>query len=165
MANFSYRRPSELNVRTLMGQPSSMDCDQLRKQISASIDGELSPFEQARVDAHLAVCGVCREYAATAAAASGLIRAAALEEPVVPFVLPRKRLALARKVQLGAAAAALAATLGLSTMAGNVARSPQPHPRTTATSQRLRFPEQELRLLQRAAQVRETLRNHNRIAF
>src|SRR5919197_6193448 len=105
MANFSYRRPSELNVRTLMGQHSSMDCDQLRKQISASIDGELSPFEQARVDAHLALCGACREYADTAAAASRLIRAAALEEPVVPFVLPRKRLALARKVQLGAAAA------------------------------------------------------------
>jgi predicted anti-sigma-YlaC factor YlaD len=152
-------------VSRLLGQHSSSDCEQLRERISVSLDDELSQFERVRVDAHLAVCAGCRAYAADVAGASRVLRTTPLEEPRVPFVLPRRRLALARKVQLGAAAAAVAATVGLSTMAGSVAPPAQTHTRSSATSQRLRFPEQELRMLQRAAQARENLRNHNRIAF
>jgi predicted anti-sigma-YlaC factor YlaD len=142
-----------------MGQLSSNDCAHLREQLSAALDGELSPFERARVDAHLAVCGACREYATVTADAARLLRATPLEEISVPFVLPSRRLALARKVQVGAAAATLLAAVGLASVAGNVGpSSPSPQHNNTSTAKKLRFPEQELRMLQRASQARTHVR-------
>src|SRR5919198_2451540 len=136
-----------------MGQLSSNDCEHLREQISAALDGELSPFERARVDAHLTVCGACRTYAADAASAAQLMRETPLEEVALPFVLPSRRLALARKVQAVAAVAALLAAVGLSTVAGSVGPTTKsPAPRANAA--KLRFPEQELRMLQRTSQAR-----------
>ena len=144
-----------------MGQLSSTACDQLREQISASLDGELSPFERARVDAHLTVCGACRAYAADAASAARLVRETPLDEITLPFVLPSRRLALARKVQAVAAVAALLAAVGLGTVAGNVGPSAPSHARSKAAAPKLRFPEQELRMLQRTSQAR----THVRIAL
>ena len=145
-----------------MGQLSSNDCEHLREQISAALDGELSPFERARVDAHLAACGICRAYATDAASAARMIRSTPLEEISVPFVLPSRRLALARKVQVAAAAAALLAAVGLASVAGSVGPSAPSHVRSNASAaKKLRFPEQELRMLQRASQAR----THVRIAL
>ena len=98
-----------------MGQLPSNDCDRLREQVSASLDGELSQLESARLQAHLAGCAGCREFAATAGASSRLLQSAPLEELQFPVVLPsRRRLAAARKLQVAAAAAALTVTVGLS---------------------------------------------------
>ena len=96
-------------MRVVMGQPSFSDCERMRSMISASLDGEVSEVEQATADAHLAECGACRAYAASLAETARMLRATPLEELSFPIVLPSHRLRLARTMQLGAAAAAVAA--------------------------------------------------------
>jgi predicted anti-sigma-YlaC factor YlaD len=137
-----------------MGQPSFSDCERMRSVISASLDGEVSEVEQATADAHLAECGACRAYAASLAETSRMLRATPLEEMSFPIVLPSHRLRLARTMQLGAAAAAVAAvflgvTVGtspnggsLSSLSASAANGPAAY---------LQSPEYELRMLQRAS--------------
>ena len=139
-----------------MGQPSFSDCERMRGVISASLDGEVSEVEQATADAHLAECGACRAYAASLAETSRMLRATPLEELSFPIVLPSHRLRLARTMQLGAAAAAVAATVflsvtisttqngdgGLSSLSASAANGPAAY---------LQSPEYELRMLQRAS--------------
>jgi predicted anti-sigma-YlaC factor YlaD len=137
-----------------MGQPSFSDCERMRSVISASLDGEVSEVEEATADAHLAECGACRAYAASLAETSRMLRATPLEELSFPIVLPSHRLRLARTMQLGAAAAAVAAVFlgvavgtgpnggGLSSLSGSAANGPAAY---------LQSPEYELRMLQRAS--------------
>ena len=96
-------------MRVLMGQPSFSDCDRMRGVISACLDGEVSEVERATLDVHLAACADCRDYSAGLAETSRLLRATPLEELSFPIALPSHRLRLARTIQLGAAAAAVAA--------------------------------------------------------
>ena len=127
----------------------------MRELFSAALDGELSELDQARLDAHLAACAGCLAYAETTAGASTLLRQTPLEELTLPIVVPGRRLAVARKLQVAAAAAAVAATVGLSAAVGTIdhpASSHATHP--AAPSAKLRFPDQELRMLQRASQAR-----------
>jgi len=127
----------------------------MRELFSAALDGELSELDQARLDAHLAACAGCRAYAETTAGASTLLRQTPLEELTVPIVVPGRRLAVARKLQVAAAAAAVAATVGLSAAVGTIGHPASSHAtRSAAPSAKLRFPDQELRMLQRASQAR-----------
>jgi predicted anti-sigma-YlaC factor YlaD len=148
-----------------MGQIPLQLCDQVRELVSVSLDGELSELDAARVDSHLAGCSGCRTYAAGAAEASRLLREMPLEELNVPIVLPGRRVAVARKLQLAAAAAALVVTVGLSAVVASISSSPRSQVRTGAKVSKLRFPEQELRMLQRASQARSNPANHSRIAL
>jgi anti-sigma factor RsiW len=137
-----------------MGQPSFSDCERMRSMISASLDGEVSEVEQATADAHLAECGACRAYAASLTETSRLLRTTPLEELSFPIVLPTHRLRLARTMQLGAAASAVAAEFlgvtigttpnggGLSSLSASAADGPAAY---------LQSPEYELRMLQRAS--------------
>jgi predicted anti-sigma-YlaC factor YlaD len=137
-----------------MGQPSFSDCERMRSMISASLDGEVSEVEQATADAHLAECGACRAYAASLTETSRLLRTTPLEELSFPIVLPSHRLRLARTMQFGAAAAAVAAVFlgvtigttpnggGLSSLSASAADGPAAY---------LQSPEYELRMLQRAS--------------
>jgi predicted anti-sigma-YlaC factor YlaD len=136
-----------------MGQPSFRDCERMRSLTSASLDGEVSEVEQATADAHLAECGACRAYAASLAETSRMLRATPLEEMSFPIVLPSHRLRLARTMQLGAAAAAVAAVFlgvvgtspnggSLSSLSASAANGPAAY---------LQSPEYELRMLQRAS--------------
>lgn len=145
-----------------MGQMSFDECERMRGYASAAVDGELSEVESARLDAHVAVCGPCRGYAAGLRESARLIRQTQLESLDFPIVLPSRRLRLARTLQVAAAAATLAAAVGLTTMGGigqtahrsaTVARS------GPASSLR---PEQELRML-RQASLRDR-REHARFA-
>ena len=142
-------------MRVLMGQPSFGDCERMRSVISASLDGEVSEVEQATADAHLAECGACRAYAASLTETARMLRATPLEELSFPIVLPSHRLRLARTMQLGAAAAAVVATVflgvtvgtspnggGLSSLSASAANGPAAY---------LQSPEYELRMLQRAS--------------
>ena len=149
-----------------MGQLPSNDCDRLREQVSASLDGELSQLESARLQAHLAGCAGCREFAATAGASSRLLQSAPLEELQFPVVLPsRRRLAAARKLQVAAAAAALTVTVGLSVALGTLSSGPRGHASARpAHNSRLRFPEQELKMLHQASEARANLVIHSRFA-
>jgi predicted anti-sigma-YlaC factor YlaD len=90
-------------------------CDGAREALSLALDGELSELEQARLDQHLARCVECRAFDAESAAVSSVLRSAPLEQLSVPIVLPRpRRLSVARMMQAGAAAAAIAIVAGLS---------------------------------------------------
>jgi anti-sigma factor RsiW len=146
-----------------MGQISlNTSCDRMRELFSASLDGELSELDEARLNAHLAACAGCHAYAETTVAASRLLRERPLEEMTVPIVVPGRRLAVARKLQVAAAAAAVAATVGLSAAVGTIGRPSASHPARSATpSANLRFPDQELRMLQRTSQAR----SHPRLAL
>jgi anti-sigma factor RsiW len=136
-----------------MEQPSFSDCERMRSVISACLDGEVSEVQQATADAHLAACGACRAYAASLAETSRMLRAAPLEELSFPIVLPSHRLRLARTMQLGAAAAAVAATVFFSVTVGS---SPNGGGLTSLSAANgsaayLQSPEYELRMLHRAS--------------
>ena len=149
-----------------MGQISPSSCDRIRELFSASLDGELAELDEARLQAHLASCAGCFAYADALGSATRLVRQTPLEDIGVPIVIPGRRLALARKLQLTAAAAAVAVTVGLSAAVGTLSSSPSSHhTRPASPSSRLRFPDQELRMLQRASQIREASRFSNRFAF
>ena len=138
-----------------MGQPSFSDCDRMRGVISARLDSEVSEVEQATMDAHLAVCADCRAYAAGLAETTQLIRATPLEELSFPIALPSHRLRLARTMQLGAAAAAVAATVLLSITIGTpqngAGLSSLSASGANGSAAYLQSPEYELRMLQRAS--------------
>ena len=151
-----------------MGQISlhHSDCDAMRELFSASLDGELSELDGARLQAHLAVCSGCRAYAAGAEEAARVLRGTPLVELSIPIVLPGRRLAVARKLQVASAAAAVLVTVGISAAVATLSSSPQArvHSSAGASAANLRFPEQELRMLQRASQARSNLAVHSRIA-
>lgn len=143
-------------MRVVMGQPSFSDCERLRGVISASLDGEVSEVERATADAHLAECGACRAYAASLEETSRVLRATPLEELSFPIVLPSHRLRLARTMQFGAAAAAVAATVFLSVTLGTSPNgggltSLSATAATNGPAAYLQSPEYELRMLQRAS--------------
>ena len=94
----------------LVGQLSSA-CAFAREQVSLQVDGELSSeLDSAALKAHLERCERCRAYAASIAEVTGQLRAAPLEQPEIPVVLPHRsriRVPLA-SVQIAAAAAVIA---------------------------------------------------------
>jgi predicted anti-sigma-YlaC factor YlaD len=98
----------------LVGQISSA-CEFAREQVSLHLDGELSEFEQVALDAHLKSCAGCRAYAASVGQVSFGLRAAELERPDFPVVLPhRPRVRIPVRAAQVAAAAAVAVVVGLS---------------------------------------------------
>ena len=145
-----------------MGQISLHSCDGIRELYSASLDGELSELDSARLHAHLGTCTGCRAYAATTATASRIVRHTPLEQPTFPVVIPARRVAVARKLQVVAAAAAVTVTIGLSVAIGTIGGPSAARATHKASpTQKLRFPDQELRMLQRASQAR----THPRLAL
>jgi anti-sigma factor RsiW len=152
------------------GQIPSSECDRMRGYVSAGIDGELSEVEGARLEAHLGSCAACRAYALEAGHTTRLLRDTPLEELNFAIVLPNRRLAVARKLQIAAAAAALAVTVGLSAVVGAVGPGGTPSLSARSASARtqaanLRFPENELRMLYRASSARTNLKIHGRLAL
>lgn len=150
-----------------MGQVST-DCEHARGAISESLDGELSEVEVARLEAHLAHCQACRAYSANTARTASLLRDAPLETLDFPIALPSRRLAVARRLQVAAAAAALVLTVGLSAVIGSVGGggsglSVRSASASSAQPAKLRFTEQELRMLYRASSARDGLNVHGRM--
>jgi predicted anti-sigma-YlaC factor YlaD len=137
----------------------------MRELFSASLDGELSELDAARMQAHLASCARCLAYANASESATRLVRQTPLEDIGVPIVIPGRRLAAARKLQVTAAAAAVAVTVGLSAAVGTLSGPSVKHTQRASPSSNLRFTEQELRMLRRASQIREAARHPNRFAF
>ena len=143
-----------------MGQISSiLDCERVRESVSASVDGELSQTEAAGVEAHLVSCESCRLYAAGSVETARLLRSAPREELGFTIALPARRYALAHKVQVAAAAAAIAATVGLSAVVGTLgsARTSSSDAQALAGTSEpvaLRNPEAELKMLERATEPR-----------
>jgi predicted anti-sigma-YlaC factor YlaD len=146
-----------------MGQISLHDCDHIRELCSASVDGELSELDDARVQSHLAACPGCRAFAATAAQSSRLVRETPLDDLNIRIVMPSRRLAIARRLQVASAAAAVAVTVGLTAVVSTMGTSSSPLRPSPVREQvsNLRFPDQELRLLERTSHPR----SHTRLAL
>jgi predicted anti-sigma-YlaC factor YlaD len=86
------------------------DCEQAQEAASARVDGELSAFEAARLDAHLSVCAECQAFAASARGIAVVLRGADLEQPSRPvFIARRRRPALRMNAAAAAATIVLAA--------------------------------------------------------
>jgi predicted anti-sigma-YlaC factor YlaD len=137
-----------------MGQIPLPACERMRELLSASLDGELSELDEVRLQDHLVRCAGCRAYAAAADTTARLVRHTPLEQPGFAIVVPGRRLAVARKLQVAAAAAAVAATVGLSAAVGTISGPSSHRTHTTAASAKLRFPDQELRMLERVSHAR-----------
>jgi predicted anti-sigma-YlaC factor YlaD len=85
-------------------------CDRVREWICLGLDGELSRFERALVDAHVRGCTDCAEFRGSTAGFTTALRVAELEPLAHPISLPeRRRVRLpGRSLQVAAAAAAVA---------------------------------------------------------
>ena len=98
----------------------SVACDRVREQVSLKLDGELSELERRMLAAHLDRCSECARYAETVERFTHSIRETSLEplERSVVVTLPgravRGRLHVGG-LQVGVAAAAAVAALGLGT--------------------------------------------------
>jgi predicted anti-sigma-YlaC factor YlaD len=152
-----------------MGQRHSIDCEQVRGHISAGLDGELSEVESTRVEAHLGSCVACRDFSGGVREAANVLRAAPLEDLDFAIVVPSRRLVLARRIPVAAAAAALAAAVGLGALVGGLGSSNSAGLRAAraapAGSASLRFPENELRMLQQASTARSNRNVHARLTL
>ena len=93
-------------------------CDRAREAVSRGLDGELSPFEERLLSAHLLRCASCREFEATAAALTNSLRTAELQPLEQPIALPRRR--SLRPLHGSAAAAVAAAAVLILSVAGPV---------------------------------------------
>ncbi|WP_197523112.1 zf-HC2 domain-containing protein [Actinokineospora pegani] len=102
-----------------------MDCLTCREALSARLDGEAEPVEQARTDDHLAECQSCRGWQARAARSARLLRVRPVprvpdltarildEAPLparIPGLVPRTLLGLVAVAQLGLALAQIFGT-------------------------------------------------------
>ena len=105
---------------------SGQTCDRAREWSSLRLDGELSELESVLLEAHLKHCNACSAFAVAAEAVALQLRCAAPERLEQPVRLPARRTGSSlRAVQLGAAAALVAAAAGLGTLFGAI--GPQTH--------------------------------------
>jgi predicted anti-sigma-YlaC factor YlaD len=85
--------------------PKPQLCERARAWASLRTDGELSELESALLDAHLSRCEPCRTFAQGAEDVAVALRAAPLERPPAPVLIPRQaRRTGLRALQLAAAA-------------------------------------------------------------
>jgi predicted anti-sigma-YlaC factor YlaD len=92
-------------------RPVRGHCERARQWASLELDGELSTFEQALLEAHVDDCPSCREFCAEIGGLTGALRAAP-HEPFEGIVIGRLR--RRSRLRLAPAAAAMAvAAVGL----------------------------------------------------
>jgi predicted anti-sigma-YlaC factor YlaD len=131
------------------------ECARACQQLSLRADHELSDFETVLLEAHLAVCPDCRAFEKGVTGVTSLLRAGALEQPIVAFELPRGRsrvnALLATSLRAGSAAAAIAIVVltGLTTFRTALHSSPASVPSTNVgeTRQVLNLHERQLQQL------------------
>jgi anti-sigma factor RsiW len=94
-------------------KPLTRQCERARECASLRLDGELSEFEQALLQAHLGRCEACRSFAAELEGVTTRMRNAPLETLEQPVVLPSRRRISLRPVEIAAAAALMLTALGV----------------------------------------------------
>jgi predicted anti-sigma-YlaC factor YlaD len=96
-------------------------CERVRSQVSTLLDAEVSELDRRLVAAHLSRCAECRAFDQSVRAFTEELRAAPLESPSLPVVIPgsrpRRRLSFAT-AEFGAAAMVLIGVLGVLTQFG-----------------------------------------------
>jgi hypothetical protein len=93
-------------------------CDRAREYASLRLDGELSDFERALLDSHLERCPSCRVFADDLVGVTDRLRNAPLEQPSISVTLPSRRFVALRRIQVGAAAAAVVSVVGIGSLFG-----------------------------------------------
>jgi Putative zinc-finger len=86
-------------------------CDRAREWCSFEVDGELSSFEQALLEAHVSRCPDCRAFRIGVAGATALVQATPLDRPSEPIRIPsgrRSRFVVQRVLAPAAVAAVVA---------------------------------------------------------
>jgi len=116
-----------------MGAVRTAECERARSWVSLSFDGELSEIEQASLRAHVGRCAACAGFERDMDALTRELRTAPLERPAVVVMLPRRRSAAVRVLQISAAAAAVVLAAGLGSVAGSLS-SPGTTTATTAST-------------------------------
>lgn len=101
-------------------------CERARTYASLRLDGELSDFEGALLDSHAAVCASCAAFVSDVDALTGELRRAELERLPNQLQLPVRVRAGLRRLQVGAAAAALISVVGVGSLIGSVSRPEGP---------------------------------------
>lgn len=95
------------------------DCMIAREGASARLDGELPELDALRLDAHLASCAACADFAASIGGATTALRVAPLEAlPEAPFFTPRRRGRRPHLVAVAAASLVVAVAAGSSFFLG-----------------------------------------------
>jgi predicted anti-sigma-YlaC factor YlaD len=102
-----------------------MECERARLRASLGLDGELSQVEQALLRAHVGRCAACAAFIGAAAALTQELRTAPLQRRPGAVVPVRRRRTGGHALRLGAAAAAVAVSAGLGSLAGSLT-SPRP---------------------------------------
>lgn len=112
-------------------------CDRAREWSSLALDGELSGFEQALLEAHLDRCADCRAFVTDVGDATGLLRSSVPERPSTPISIPGRLRpqTRVRNVLALAAAASVFVTAGLFGVMHSFGTSAQPLLRTHAVQQ------------------------------
>src|SRR5436190_23400245 len=112
-------------------------CDRAREWFSLALDGELSGFEQALLDAHLDRCADCRAFVTDVGDATGLLRSSVPERPSTPISIPGRLRphTRVRSVLALAAAASIFVTAGLFGVMHSFGSSTPPLLRTHAVQQ------------------------------
>ena len=142
-----------------MSRNGATSCTRAAAQISLRLDDELSPFEEAELRAHLAACASCRAYEQETAAFTSVVRLAEPERFDLPIVMPRRRRRTAGPLQVGVAAAMLAAVglggiLGVGREGGGILSSSVGVPDAKARSARPAYLDSasyELRLIRQVS--------------
>jgi ferric-dicitrate binding protein FerR (iron transport regulator) len=126
----------------------SLLCERTRGWVSLSLDGELSEFERALMDAHVARCLDCAAFAGEARQTTAMLRSAPLEPLPQALALPvRRRRIGAGALRVSAAAAMVVGALGL---AGSVNFGSPPVSEITADSSMVEDQNTLIRELKRA---------------
>jgi predicted anti-sigma-YlaC factor YlaD len=104
------RQPTIGNFRRAPPDYHRVGCERYREALSARLDGEDLPLDAAELDAHLAGCAACRQWADDAQAVARLARVQLMTRtPRVDLAAARKRrprLSRALRILLGAFGAA-----------------------------------------------------------
>jgi hypothetical protein len=109
-------------------------CERARSWISLRVDEELSEFECALLDAHLARCPACAEFAEDVGETTLLLRAEPLEQLSRPIAVPvrRRRHVAGLSARAAASAAALLVTIGGAfAVVGHSGPQPRLHPQSS----------------------------------
>jgi predicted anti-sigma-YlaC factor YlaD len=116
-----------------MGAVRTAECERARSWVSLSLDGELSEIEQVSLRAHVGRCAACAGFERDLDALTSELRTAPLERPAVVVMLPRRRGAAVRVLQISAAAAAVVLAAGLGSLAGSLSSPGAPTATTART--------------------------------
>jgi len=104
-----------------VGAVQSVECERARVWVSLGLDSELSDVEGALLRAHVGRCAVCADFARDVGGLTQEIRTAWPQRPAVMRVSSHRRRVATRRLQLGAAAAAVVAiAAGFGSLAGSL---------------------------------------------